>query len=73
MSSTSIPEEKKKRIDALLHMIGGLEASILSAQEQRDWDFVNQLKPLRKGYYEKLRRVMYGLPEERPAKAEKQS
>lgn len=67
------PEDRKKRIDELLLMIGGLEASILNAQDQRDWDFVNNLKPLRANYYERLRRILYGLPETRPTPTKKQS
>jgi hypothetical protein len=63
-------EEKKKRIDELLLMIGGLESTILASQEQRDWDFVNSLKPMRADYYERLRRIMYGLPEKRPTSTE---
>lgn len=66
------PEEKRKeRIDHLLYMIGGLEESLRMSMEQKDWDFVKVLRPLKTDYYERLRRVAYGLPEERKLPAEK--
>jgi hypothetical protein len=58
---------KKKRIDDLLLMIGGLEVSILAAQEQQDWRFLDVLNSKKKSYYERLKRVSYGLPETEPA------
>lgn len=58
-------QERVERIEELLKLIGGLEISIRDALEQRDWDFSKQLKKLKPKYYEKLRRLMYGLPEER--------
>lgn len=66
-------EERKKRLDELLLMIGGLEEAIRSAQEQRDWDFLKILKDLKANYYERLRRVAYGFPEERKRPATKES
>lgn len=57
-------EERKKRIDELLLTIGGLEESIRFSQEQKDWDFLKVLKELKPKYYERLKRVAYGLPEE---------
>jgi hypothetical protein len=65
--------EQKKKLDELLLMIGGLEESIRSAIEQRDREFLAVLKPLKAKYYERLRRVAYGLPEERTVPAEKTS
>ena len=64
MSPTSIQDERKPAIEKRLLLIAGLEASIMNAEEQRDWEFRKQLLPLRKDYYEKLRRLVYGLPEE---------
>ena len=63
-------EERKAAIEKLLYAIGGLEATILSAKENRDWDFVKQLQPLRKDYQERLRRVVYGLSEKRSSNTE---
>ena len=57
-------EERKKRIDDLLLIIGGMEESIRFAQDQKDWDFVKVLRELKPKYYERLRRVANGLPEE---------
>lgn len=57
-------DERKKRLDELLLTIGGMEESIRFAQEQKDWDFVKVLKELKPKYYERLKRVAYGLPEE---------
>ena len=64
MNSTDLTPDRRKRIDELLHMIGGLEASILETYKQDDKQFRNALLPLKAKYYERLRRVMYGLPEE---------
>ena len=66
------PQSRKERIDHLLYMVGGLEECIRNAMEQKDWDFLKVLKPLKQDYYERLKRVAYGLPEERklPAKEE---
>jgi len=63
-------EDRNKRIDKLLLMIGGLEEAILNAMEQSDWDFVKVLKSKKLDYYERLRRVAYGLPETRNQKTE---
>lgn len=56
--------ERKKRLDDLLLMIGGLEESIRIAQENKEWEFLDVIRPLKVKYYERLRRVAYGLPEE---------
>jgi len=66
-------EDRKKRLDELLHMIGGMEESIRFAQEQKDWDFLRVLRELKPKYYERLRRVAYGFPEERRVPTEKES
>lgn len=66
MSSTDPTPDRKKEMDNLLLMIGGLEESIRSALDQKDWDFLETLKPLKAKYYERLRRLAYGLPQERP-------
>lgn len=73
--ATTLPQvgksvDRKQRIDELLLMIGGLEVSILSAQDQKDYDFLKILQPLKTKYYERLRRIAYGLPEERTVPAE---
>lgn len=57
-------ENRKQRLDDLLKMIGGLEESIRIAQEQKEWEFLEVLRPLKTKYYERLKRVAYGLPEE---------
>lgn len=57
-------EERKKRLDELLLTIGGLEESIRVSQERKEWDFLKVLQELKPKYYERLRRVAYGLPEE---------
>lgn len=67
------PVDRKQRIEELLLMIGGLESSILRAQENKDWKFLDTLKPLKANYYERLRRLSYGLPEESPLQSEKTS
>lgn len=58
------PDERKKRIDELLLMIGGLEEIIRVNMELEEWDLVKILKELKPKYIERLRRVAYGLPEE---------
>ena len=63
-NSTDPAPDRKKRLDELLLMIGGLEESIRIAQEQKEWDFLKVLRPLKVKYYERLKRVAYGLPEE---------
>lgn len=68
MAPTPENKTRQERIDEILLTIGGLEVSIRSAQEQLDWDFVKKLTPLRQKYYEKLKRLSYGLPEERTPK-----
>lgn len=60
-------EDRRKRIDELLLMIGGLERSIYMAQDNKDWETVKLFKQMRKDRYERLERVAYGLPEERKA------
>lgn len=67
------PEDRKKRIDELLLMIGGLEESIRSSLEQEDWDFVKVLRELKPKYHERLKRVAYGLPEETKLPADTKS
>lgn len=67
------PEDRKKRIDELLLMIGGLEESIRSSLEQEDWDFVKVLRELKPKYHERLKRVAYGLPEETKLPADAKS
>ena len=66
-------EERKKRLDELLLTIGGLEESLRFAQEQKDWDFVKVLRELKPKYYERLKRVAYGLPEESKLPATEES
>lgn len=63
-------DQRENRIGELLREIGGLEASILYAMEQRDYPFADKLKALRPNKYERLRRLMYGLPEESTLRAE---
>jgi hypothetical protein len=63
MNSTALTPEKEERLDQLLLMIGGLEVAIRDQMEARDHDFVKVLKAKRANYYERLRRVAYGLPE----------
>lgn len=65
--------ERLDRISELLKMIGGLEESIRMALENKDYEFAKTLHPLKARYYEKLRRVVYGLPEKRPDPTEKKS
>lgn len=66
-------ENREKRIEEVLKMIGGLEESIRMALDNGDKEFVATLKPLKAKYYDKLRRVVYGLPEERSVSTEKNS
>jgi hypothetical protein len=73
MSSTDPIPEKEKRIDDILKMIGGLEVSIRIALEKGDKEFVRTLQPLEQKYYEKLRRVVYGLPEKSGLPTEEES
>lgn len=73
-STDPTPEnERKKRLDDLLLMIGGLEESIRIAQENKEWEFLDVLKPLKAKYYTRLRRVAYGLPEESKLPATEES
>lgn len=62
--------QRKERIDALLKMIGGLEESIRMSLDSGDPDFAKSLRLKKADYYERLRRVMYGLPEQREMGAE---
>lgn len=66
-------EERKKRLDDLLLMIGGMEESIRFAQENKEWEFLDVLRPMKIKYYERLRRVAYGLPEESQLPTETES
>ncbi|CAB4182676.1 hypothetical protein UFOVP1439_35 [uncultured Caudovirales phage] len=72
-NSTDQVPERKKRLDDLLLMIGGLEESIRIAQENKEWEFLDVIRPLKVKYYERLRRVAYGLPEETRLPAEEES
>lgn len=63
MNSTDPTQEREKRISDLLKTIGGLEESIRIAIENGDSEFIKELKPLKIKYYQKLRRVIYDLPE----------
>jgi hypothetical protein len=68
--ATSLPpaqkqNERAQQLDTLLLRIGGLEVSIRDALERRDFDLVKELKALKPGYYEQLRRVTYGLTPKR--------
>lgn len=75
MKSTDPTQEdaRKKRLDELLLTIGGLEESIRTAQENREWEFLDILRPMKKRYYERLKRVAYGLPEESKLPATEES
>lgn len=66
-------KNREERIENLLYILGGLEASILEAMDQKDWDFVKMLKVQKADYYERLRRVSYGLPEKRTLPTERES
>lgn len=66
-------EQQKQRLDDLLKMIGGLEESIRMSLENGDKEFANNLRPLKKQYYERLKRVSYGLPEQRTVETETSS
>lgn len=57
-------DSQKERLDKLLLMIGGFEVAIRDALENKDYDFLKVLKKKQVTYYERLRRVSYGLPEE---------
>lgn len=76
MSSTDpTPDEETRteRIEKLLLIIAGVEVSIRDAQELRDYEFLKILKGLKPKYYEKLRRLAYGLPEDRKLPTKDQS
>ncbi len=62
--------DREKRIHDLLMAIGGLEAAILRSLEEKDYEFSKILKEKRADYYERLRRVSYGLPETRRERPE---
>lgn len=68
MKNTKTREE---RVEELLYVIGGLEAAILEAMDQKDWEFIDMLKVKKMDFYERLRRLSYGLPEERSIPTEK--
>lgn len=55
---------QEEKIQDLLFAIGGVEATILRAQNQNDYAFAKKLQPIAEKNYEKLRRLVYGLPEE---------
>ncbi len=54
----------------MLKAIAGLEEAIRMSLEQNDRDFSKALIPKKQEYYERLRRVIYGLPENRPMATE---
>ena len=70
-----IPDSEKanrlKRLEELLKLIGGLEESIRLTYEHKDVALRNTLIPMKANYYEKLRRVAYGLPEQTGSPAKK--
>lgn len=54
-------DERKKKIDDLFRQIGGVEASILLALDEQEYDFADTLKKLRRNYYKRLKAViLYG-------------
>lgn len=55
---------RKKRLDDVLLMIGGLEESIRVSYDLDDVIMARRLQQLKKTYYERLKKVIYGLPEE---------
>lgn len=66
-------DEQKQRLEDLLKLIGGLEESIRMSLEGGDREFANILKAKKADYYERLKRVSYGLPEKRTVEAEADS
>lgn len=66
-------DEQKKRLDDILKMIGGLEESIRMSMENGDREFTTVLKAKKQDYYERLKRVSYGLPEKRTVETEASS
>jgi hypothetical protein len=64
-TSTST-KSRQAEIEELLRLIGGLEESIRIALDEKDWDFVKLLKEMKPRYYNRLRRVIHGLPQEEP-------
>lgn len=63
MRSMDPTPEKEERISQLLYQIAGVEESIRLAKDSSDWDFAKKLEPIKMKHYEKLRRIVYGLPE----------
>lgn len=55
--------ERKERIEKLLYLIAGFEEALRMAISDEDWEFQSTLKKKKQEYYEKLRKVMYGLEE----------
>lgn len=62
-AAVSSQESRKKRIEDLLLIIGGFEESIRLAQNAADWNTAKELKELKTKYYERLKKVIYGLRE----------
>jgi hypothetical protein len=56
---------REDRIRQLLLTIGGLEETLRLSISKGDRGFQRMLDAQKMKYYEQLRRVMYGLPEER--------
>lgn len=54
-------QEQRKEFESLLKIIAGLEVSIRTALEERDYDVVKPFQKQRLDYYKKLRRIVYGL------------
>lgn len=59
-------QQQKKRIRELLMQVAGYEEVLRMSIADGDREFQRQLIGYKKEVYNKLRRVMYGLPEEEP-------
>jgi pyruvate/oxaloacetate carboxyltransferase len=56
---------RKKRLEELLKLIAGCEETIRMTLEvdPGDTKFLTSIRALKKDYYERLKRLSYGLPE----------
>ena len=58
-TAESSRESRKKKIHSLVVAAGGYEEMIRMAMEERDWELVKELEPLKKMAYQRLKRYVY--------------
>lgn len=66
MDQDTSSNTRRQRLEELLRLIAGAEESKRMSLEYdpQNRDFANSLDKLKRSYYEKLKRALYGLPED---------